>query len=252
MVARGARKQGVSVVAVGVKGDTSASLKGLVDKLHWVPLSQLDRMAGFFKDEGVSEVIMAGQISPWRLFSKEVQESPEIQQVLARIKDKRANSIFAALAERLESQGLALIDSTAFVREYIPGPGQLTKRGPTQSEWEDIHFGMDLAHKVAALDIGLSVAVKQKAILAVEALEGTDNLIRRAGTLSSGGAVIAKAARPDQDMRFDIPVIGLATVQTLIRTKGCCLAIEANKTLFIDMEETLALADRYGKVIVAV
>jgi len=153
----------------------------VVDKLYWVSLRDLDTMAGLFRGEGVTEVIMAGQISPWRLFSREVQESPEIQEILGRIRDKKANSIFFALAERLESQGLKLIDSTAFVKEHIPGPGQLTRRGPTASEWEDIRFGMDLAKKVAALDIGLSVAVKQKAIVAVEALEGTDNLIRRAG-----------------------------------------------------------------------
>ena len=150
--------------------------------------------------------------------AKQVKENKAIQELLNSIIDRRANTIFGAIANRLAAEGLTLIDSTTFLQTFVPKPGVLTRRKPTDSEWSDIRFGMDLARKVADLDIGLTVAVKNKAIVAVEALEGTDNLIRRAGRICKG-LVIAKAGRPAQDMRFDIPVIGLQTIKTLIRAQ---------------------------------
>lgn len=252
MVSQQARKQGVSVITAAVKGETSPAIKKFSDKVFWFSLGEFSRMFEVFKSEGVQQVIMAGQISPYRLFSREVKENREIQELLASIKDRKANSIFYALARRLNEAGLELIDSTTFVKDFLPKKGVLTKNKPSDVEWEDIKFGIDLAYKIAELDIGLSVGVKFKAILAVEALEGTDNLIRRAGFLARSGVVIAKVSRPNQDMRFDIPVIGLNTVKTLIGAKARCLAIESGKTLFIDMEPSLALADRKNLSIVAV
>ncbi|MFA5100232.1 MAG: LpxI family protein [Candidatus Omnitrophota bacterium] len=146
---------------------------------------------------------------------------------------------------------MTLVDSTTFLQSFVPSPGVLTRRSPCESEWSDIRFGMDLARKVADLDIGLTVAVKNKAIVAVEALEGTDNLIRRAGRIC-GGLVIAKAGRPAQDMRFDIPVIGLQTIKTLIRANVSCMGFEAGKTLIIDMQRAIDLANKRGLAVVAV
>jgi len=252
IISEGARRKGVSIVCVAVKGETSPGIRKYVDKTYWLPLSEFGRLFQIFKDEGVKKIIMAGQISPWRLFSREVKKSKEIQELLDSIKDRKANTIFAALAKKLEAQGLELIDSTTFLEDFLPRKGTLTKREPASSEWEEIHFALDLAKVIAGLDIGLTVAVKNKAVVAVEALEGTDNLIRRAGRLANEGIVVVKVGRPKQDMRFDIPVVGLETVKNLVKAKAACLAIEAGKTLFIDMQQSIMLADKRGIAIVAV
>ncbi len=252
LVSEQAQKQGVEVITAAIKGETSLKIRKFSAQICWFSLGEFKRIFSFFQKEKVRKVIMAGQISPVRLFSPEVRNSPEIQELLAAVKDRKANTIFVGLAGKLAAEGLELIDSTTFVKDHLPKKGRLTKREPSPGEWEDIKFGMDLAHKIAELDIGLSVGVKEKAILAIEALEGTDNLIRRAGSLARSGAVIAKVGRPNQDMRFDIPVIGLATVKALLRAKASCLAIEAEKTLFLDPQQGLALADRKNLAIVAV
>ena len=252
MVSQQAKKQGVSLIVAAIKNEASPEIGKFSPTVRWFSLGEFSRMFEFFKQEEVKKVIMAGQISPERLFSREVQNSPQIQELLTSIKDRKANSIFSGIAKKLGQEGLELIDSTTFVKDYLPKKGLLTKKEPSASEREDIKFGIDLAHKIADLDIGLSVGVKLKAILAIEALEGTDNLIRRAGALAKSGVVIAKVGRPNQDMRFDIPVIGLATVKTLISVKASCLAIEAGKTLFLDLQQSLALADRKNISIVAV
>jgi UDP-2,3-diacylglucosamine hydrolase len=252
LVSEQAKKQGVELVVAAIKGETSAQIGKFSQAVRWFSLGEFSRIFEFFKQEQVKKVIMAGQISPARLFSQEVQTSPQIQELLTSIKDRKANSIFFGLAKKLSEQNLELIDSTTFVKNYLPKKGVLTKKEPSDQEKEDIKFGIDLAHKIADLDIGLSVGVKLKAILAIEALEGTDNLIRRAGALARNGVVIAKVGRPNQDMRFDIPVIGLGTVKTLVQAKASCLAIEAGKTLFLDLQQGLALADRKNISIVAV
>jgi len=252
LFAETARKQGCSIVAVAIKGDTSPRLKSLVDKIHWIGLCEFSRMLEIFKKEGITKVVMAGQISPHRLFSKEVQQDPQLQRILHSIKDKRADSIFGRIAQRLKEEGLELLDSTTYIGDYLPKKGTLTKLAPTFDGWEDIYFGLEIAKAIGYLDIGQTVAVKHKAIVAVEALEGTDNLIRRAGRLSRGGFTVVKVSKPKQDMRFDIPVIGLNTVKNIIKAKGDCLAIEAEKTLFIDREKSVQLADRKGLCIVAV
>lgn len=252
IISQGAKRKGVSIVCVAVRGETSTEIKRYVDKTYWLSLSEFGRLFEIFKEEGLKKIIMAGQISPRRLFSKEVRKNREIQELLASIKDRKANTIFSALAKKLEAQGLELIDSTTFMEDFLPPKGILTKREPSSSEWEEIYFALDLAKVVAGLDIGLTVAVKNKAVVAVEALEGTDNLIRRAARLANEGILVVKVGRPNQDMRFDIPVVGLNTVKNLIKARATALAIEAGKTLFIDMQPSIRLADKQGIAIVAV
>jgi DUF1009 family protein len=252
VVAQAARKNNFSVVAVAIKGDTSARLKRLVDKIYWLRLDGFTRMFEIFKSEGVTKVVMAGQISPRRLFSREIQNNQELQDLLTGLKDKRADTIFLGIAKKLKESGMELLDSTALIKEHLPAKGTLTKHEPSFLDWEDVYFGFELAKEIAYLDIGQTVAVKTKAVVAVEALEGTDNLIRRAGKVSRGGFILVKVSKPKQDMRFDIPVVGLNTVKNLIKTKARCLAIEADKTLFIDLEQSLKLANRRGLAIVAV
>lgn len=218
--------------------------------MYWFGLDEFSRMLGVFKAEGIRQVVMAGQISPHRLFSKEVSKSSELRGLLAGVKDKKADTIFGALAGKLKESGLELLDSTTFVEEFLPQKGILTKREPGFGEWEDVYFGLGLAKAIGSLDIGQTVAVKDKAVLAVEALEGTDNLIKRAGKFPVRGVVVVKVSKPKQDMRFDIPVVGLNTVKNLIRIKAACLAIEAGKTLFIDKPQSVGLADKNGLSIV--
>lgn len=251
LFAQAARARNYYIVAVAVKGDTSPKLKALVDKLYWIGLAEFRSAFEIFKKEGISRIIMAGQISPRRLFSREIAESKDLKELLSSIKDKRADTIFAAIADKLSENGLQLLDSTTFIEEHLPEKGVLTKYQPEALLWEDIKFGMSLAKQVAGMDIGQTVAVKEKAIVAVEALEGTDNLIRRAGRFSRGGFTVAKVSKPKQDMRFDIPVVGLNTLKNIVKSRGRCLAFEANKTLFIDRQQAIALADRKGICVVA-
>jgi len=247
-----AKKRNYYVVAVAIKGDTSRILRKYVDKLYWVDLSELPRLFEIFKSEGINKVVMAGQISPYRLFSKEISKNAQLKSLLASIKDKRADTIFGAIAGKLREAGIDLISSTTFIDDFLPQEGTLTRREPSASEWEDVRFGLALAKEIAALDIGQAVAVKDKAIVAVEALEGTDNLIRRAGRISRGKMTIVKVSKPKQDIRFDVPVVGLNTVKNLVKSRASCLAIEAHKTLFIDQDASLSLADKKGIAIVAV
>ena len=252
LFAASAKKKGYTVIAVAIKGDTSPALKKLVDKIYWISLAEFHKIFAIFKSEGVKDVVMAGQISPVRLFSKEINRSAELKQILTSLKDKKADTLFGAVAQRLESEGFNLLDSTALIEEYLPKKGTLTKLQPDFDTWENIYFGLNLAKAVADLDIGQTVAVKSKAIVAVEAFEGTDNLIRRAGKIGRGKIVIVKVSKPKQDMRFDVPVIGLKTIKSLARARAGCLAFEAEKTLFIDKEKSLKLADKKGISIVAV
>jgi len=246
-----AKKRNCYIVAVAIKGDTSYKLKKCVDKIYWIGLDEFRRLFEIFKAEGITRIVMAGQISPHRLFSKDIDKDEELKSLLKHVKDKKADTLFGAVAEKLRASGFELIDSTTFMDSLLPKKGTLTKRTPTFTEWEDIYFGLDLAKAVAHLDIGQTVAVKHKAIVAVEALEGTDSLIRRAGKIARAGITVVKVSKPKQDMRFDIPVVGLNTVKNLIRAKVVCLAIEAGKTLFIDKEESVKLADKKGISIVA-
>jgi hypothetical protein len=248
LFAASAKKKGYNVIAIAIKGDTSPGLRKIVDKIYWLNLAEFHKIFTIFKSEGVSNTVMAGQISPSRLFSKEINQSEDLKQILSSLKDKKADTLFGAVAQRLEAAGFNLLDSTTFIEEYLPKKGTLTSLQPDFDTWENIYFGLNLAD----LDIGQTVAVKSKAIVAVEAFEGTDNLIRRAGKIGRGRIVIVKVSKPKQDMRFDVPVIGLNTVKNLVKAKARCLAFEAGKTLFIDKEASLKLADRKGISIVAV
>ena len=250
--AEAAKKQGCYVVAVAIKKDTNPKIKKIADKVYWLGLDEFSRLFEIFKKEGVANIVMAGQISPHRLFGKEIGKDPILKNLLLEIKNKKADTIFGGIARKLKDEGLELLDSTIFVSEYLPKKGLLTKSQPGPEVKEDIVFGFELAKAIGNLDIGQTVAVKDKAIVAVEAFEGTDNLIRRSGKLAGKGLTIVKVSKPKQDMRFDIPVIGYNTVKNLVRARASCLAIEAGKTLFIDKEESLLLADRHGISIVAI
>ncbi len=240
------------MVVVAIEGDTSRRIKEFSDKVEWIKAQDFKKIAPLFKKHSVSKVAMAGQINPMRLFDRKLRANKDVASLLEAVKDKRADSIFGAIAAMLSAEGLEVVDSTLFLKEFLPKKGVLTRAEPDFKQWQDIYFGAELAKEVAFLDIGQAIAVKDKAVVAVEALEGTDSLIKRAGLITRGGAVIIKVSKPKQDMRFDIPVIGLNTVKNLIASHAGCLAVEADKTLFIDREASLKLADSHHIPIAAI
>jgi DUF1009 family protein len=247
-----AKRKGYSLTVVAIKGDTSCGIKRYADKLYWLGLDEFISIFEIFKKEGIAKIVMVGQISPHRLFSKEVDRDVQLKALLESVKNKKADTIFGAIAEKFQNSGFQLLSSTTFIEELLVKKGSLTQRKPDFHEWEDVYFGLELAKAIAYLDIGQTVAVKDKAIVAVEALEGTDSLIRRAGRLAGGGITVVKVSKPNQDLRFDIPVVGLNTVKNLVRSGVRCLAIEAEKTIFIDRQLSVALADKKGVSVVAV
>ncbi|MFH1678810.1 MAG: UDP-2,3-diacylglucosamine diphosphatase LpxI [Candidatus Omnitrophota bacterium] len=251
LVAAEANKKGYSVVAIAIKGETHTRLKSLVEKIYWLGLDEFSRVFEILENEQITEVVMAGQISPLQLFRPKIRNSLELRSLLDSLKDKRADTIFGAFAKKLEGHGIKVLDSTFLLSKFLPSKGVLTQKQPGSLQLEDIQLGFSIAKEVGRLDIGQTAAIKDKAIVAIEALEGTDNLINRAGRITSSGVIIIKVSKPAQDMRFDVPVVGLNTIKNLIRARAAGLAIEGGKTLFIDRQEALALADKKGLFIVA-
>jgi len=244
IVASEAARANRLVVAIAIKGETSPRLSRFVEKIYWLGLDEFSKIFEIFQAENIKEAVMAGQISPRQLFRPQARNSPALKDLLDSLQDKRADTIFKAIAKRLEDKGITLLDSTSLMKNFLPKQGVLTKTQATASEREDIKLGLYIAKEIGRLDIGQTVAIKDKAIIAVEAFEGTDNLIRRAGKITRGNAVIVKMSKPHQDMRFDVPVVGLNTIKNLARIKAAGLVIEAGKTLFIDREQSIKLADR--------
>ena len=251
LFAQKARSQSFKIVAAAVKKDTSPFLRFFVDKIAWFKVGELRELLLFLKQEGVRDVIMAGQVNPNNLFEKNVVLDEDSKKIFEALKDRKADTIFAAIADKLKDQGMNLLDSTFLLEEYLAPRGTLTRRGPTLSELADIDFGRTIAKLMGGIDVGQTVVVKEKAIVAIEAMEGTDKAISRGGKIAREGAVVIKMSKPHQDPRFDIPVIGLRTIQTMVKAQARCLAIEAGKTLIIDRDKCMALANREKICIVA-
>ncbi len=251
LFAQKAKSKNYKIVAAGIKGDTSFLLKFFVDELVWFRVGELKKLFSFFKERGVGKVIMAGQVNPDNLFEQNVKFDEEFQKLFDAIKDRKADTIFSAIADKLKQQNMELVDSTFLLEDYLAPKGTLTKRGPTLKELEDIEFGRTIAKAMGGLDVGQTVVIKEKAIVAIEAMEGTDRTIDRGGRIARTGAVVVKMSKPNQDLRFDIPVIGPRTIETMIKSKAQCLAIEAGKTLIIERPKCLKLANRFGICIVS-
>jgi len=258
VVAEKARSLGVPVVCVGVRHEAAPELAGLVDRFYWSRLGALGRMIRCFKQEGVRQVVMAGKIgkgamfTPWRLL-RYFPDWRGLRFFYSRARrDNRDDSLLLGVIEEFAADGMRFDSALAICPELLVQAGVLTRRPPTAREAVDITFGWTLAKEMGRLDVGQSVAVSERAVLAVEAIEGTDQAILRAGQLCpAGGFVVVKVAKPQQDMRFDVPTVGCSTVETIRRAGGRVLAIEAGKTIIIDQADTVALADRYGISIVA-
>lgn len=251
LFARKARSKNIKVIAAAVRGDTSPFLRFFVDKIHWFRVGELKKLFEFFKQENIRDVIMAGQIHPRNLFDEKVALDAEFRAFFQAIRDRKADTIFTAVADKLNEHGIRLLDSTFLIQEHMAPKGTLTRRAPTQAELEDIEFGIRIAKAMGDLDVGQTVVVKEKAIVAIEAMEGTDNTILRGGRIARRGAVVVKTSKPKQDQRFDVPVIGPRTVKALIRSQAGCLAIEAGKTIIIERDLCVKMAEKAGICIVA-
>lgn len=250
--ARKARQQNYAVTAVGIKGDTSILLPFFVDKFAWFKVGELKNLFLYFKKSGVRQVIMAGQVNPNNLFDQNITFDDEFSGLFQALKDRKADTIFSAIAGRLKEQGMELADSTFLLKEYLAPKGTVTARGPTIGELEDIAFGTTIAKEMGGIDVGQTVVVKNKAIVAIEAMEGTDRTIVRGGKIARDGAVVVKMSKPGQDLRFDVPVVGPRTIQTMARSKARCLGVESGKTLIIDYDFCVKLANKSGICIVGV
>jgi DUF1009 family protein len=250
---QGARALGHDVTVVAIKEEAFPDLEQAAREahaeLHWVSLGHLGRCIKILKAAGVSQAVMAGQVKHVKIFSGIVPDLTLLS-VLTHLKARNTDALISAVADVMREHGIELLDSTTFLSPLLARGGVLTDRAPTEEERADFAFGYVKADGIAAMDIGQTIAVKHKAVVAVEAMEGTDETISRAGYLAGPGVHIIKVAKPNQDMRFDVPVIGIATIQVMRRAGASALSIDAGRTLVMDGDHVLSSANEAGITIV--
>ena len=251
LFAENARRLGYRVSAVALTGETDPSLEGAVDRLHWIALGQLGRLIKAFKKDGVRQAVMVGGVKKTHLFSG-IRPDLRSLALLRRVTVPKDDMLLRAIAAELESEGIAIRESTFGLTGLLVEEGKLTRRAPTRKEWRDIEFGWEMAKTVGALDIGQCVVVKERVVVAVEAVEGTDQAIRRGGKLARGGAVVVKRFKPQQDRRFDLPAVGPITIEVMAESGAAVLAIEAGRALLLDRAVAIAAADEAGIAIVGI
>jgi DUF1009 family protein len=250
-LAESARQQGVKrLFAVAFKGETERRIDRLADETAWLRLGRLDDLLATLAPTGIKHAVMAGQITPTSLFS--ARFDARTLALLRRLPVKNAETIFGAIGEELRTIGIELLPAWMFMQASMPPAGLLTRRAPTESERRDIALGIRVAKTTSGLDIGQTVTVKDGVILSVEAFEGTDAAIRRGGELGGPGLVVVKVAKLGHDVRFDIPVIGLRTLEGLRKVKATVLAVEAGRTLLLEREKLIRAADDWTISIEAV
>jgi UDP-2,3-diacylglucosamine hydrolase len=251
-VTRAAKTQGHTVHAIGLRDWADQSLEQLADTCAWVRLGELKQLLRELKHHQVTTVTVAGKVTKEAILKSLHTLDPEMLKVVGRLRgDMRVNSLLGALAQRLADEGIALTDAAQFLQTWLPASGILTRRKPTEQEWQDIRLGETIARALAAHDVGQTVVVKRGVVLAVEAAEATDATIARGATYGSGDVIVVKMARPNQDMRFDVPVVGLDTIEQLQQARAVCLAVEAGKTLLLEREQLIARADEARIALVA-
>ncbi|HWO43789.1 MAG TPA: UDP-2,3-diacylglucosamine diphosphatase LpxI [Candidatus Eisenbacteria bacterium] len=251
LFAEEAGRQGFEVIAVAHRGETPEEIEKVAAAVTWVYVGQLGKLIRAFERAGVERAVMAGGIQKARLLGG---FRPDLRgaRFLARMKRRDDDALLRGLADELAAAGITILDSTLCVSRIVPGAGVLTRRAPENAQWEDIRLGFRVAKEIGRVGIGQTVVVRDGVVAAVEAVEGTDEAIRRGGLLARSGAVVVKVSKPDQDLRFDVPAVGLHTIETMRAVKGAVLAVEAGKTIFLDMEALLKEADRCGISVVAV
>lgn len=258
LFAEAARTQGYSVRCVGIRYEASDELRELCDSFERVGVTKLGKMIRAFQKQRVTEIVMAGKVTksvmytPFRL----VRLWPDLRMLrfwYRRLQNRKDDAILLGVIDEFAQDGMRFTSALDYCPELLVTPSVLTRRKPTAAEMKDVEFGWTIAKEMGRLDIGQSVAIKEQATIAVEAIEGTDRCIERAGQLCrSGGWTLVKVAKPQQDMRFDVPTIGVVTIENVLKAGGKTLAIEAGKTIVIDQVDVIALADRHGLAIVAI
>lgn len=253
LVLDAARAQGHEVTVVAVKEEALPELADAAARepkapLHWVSLGQLGTCIRILKDAGATRAVMAGQVKHVKIFSGIVPDLTLLS-VLTKLRARNTDALISAVAEVLREHGIELMDSTSLLEPLMAREGTLTRRPPAPEEQADLAFGYRMADAIAGLDIGQSIAVRDKAVVAVEAMEGTDQMIRRAGELA-GGVRIVKVAKPNQDMRFDVPVVGTATISVMKAAGATTLSVDAARTLLVDGQAVIDAADAAGIAIV--
>jgi hypothetical protein len=250
LVLDAARRAGHQVTIIAFKEEAFPDLEAVAARapaaaVHRVSLGQMGTWMRLLKDAGVTQAVMAGQVKHTKLFSDIVPDLTALS-VLRRLKGKNTDAIIAAVADVLKDQGITLIDSTSFLEPLLAREGVLTRRQPSDDERRDVEFGYRVADSIAGLDVGQTIAVKSSAVVAVEAMEGTDAVIARAGQLAGSGVCIVKVAKPQQDMRFDVPVVGVPTIEAMAAAGATVLSVDAGKTLMVDGEAVVRAADESG------
>jgi UDP-2,3-diacylglucosamine hydrolase len=246
-----AKRAGYSVIAVAHRGESDAEIEKIVDEMTWVYVGQLGKIIAAFHRAGVTEAVMAGGIRKVKLFGN---FRPDLRgtRFLAKIKSREDDALLRGIADELAAEGIRILASTLCLSHIIPAAGVLTKRAPLQKEWVDVQLGFRTAKEIGRLGIGQTVVVKNRVVVAVEAVEGTDAAIQRGGALARSGCVVVKVSKPQQDLRFDVPAVGVDTVHNLHRVAGTVLAVEAGKTILLEKGSLLRQADAYGISVVGV
>ena len=246
LVLEGARSQGIEMAVIALKEEASPELEKTAKRLHWVSLGELSKAIELLQQEGVTRAVMAGQVKHNKIFSS-IRPDWKLAKLLFSLPRKNTDSLIGAVAKVLEEEGIQLVDSTLFLKPLLPDAGVLTRRAPNEHEAADIAYGLGIARHIAAKDIGQTVVVADRACVAVEAMEGTDETIERAARFANGQPlVVVKVSKPRQDMRFDVPVVGLPTVEAMQRAGATALAIDADRTLLFDRGQLIAMADAAG------
>lgn len=243
LVLEGAKSRGIDMTVIAIREEASPELERAAARLHWVRLGELGRAIDLLHHEGVTQAVMAGQVKHNKIFSS-IRPDAKLAKLLLSLSMNNTNSLIGAVARVLEDEGIHLVDSTAFLAPLLPEPGVLTRRRPEPEEAADMAYGRQVAQELAKLDLGQTVVVRHRACLAVEAMEGTDETIERAARLAGGKPlVVVKVSKPQQDMRFDVPVVGLSTIETMRRANAMALAVDARRTLLFDRERLLEAAN---------
>lgn len=246
-----AKRMGYTVIAVAHRGETDDAIAQVADQVSWVYVGQLGKIIRAFHRAGVTEAVMAGGIHKAKLFGN---FRPDLRgtRFLAKHYGREDDGLLRGIASELAAEGIRILESTLCLSQMISTEGVLTKRAPRRHQWDDIQLGFYTAKEIGRLGIGQTVVVKQRVVLAVEALEGTDAAIQRGGSLARSGCVVVKVSKPTQDLRFDVPAVGVDTVHCLHRVGGAVLAVEAGKTILLEKDDLLRHADRYGISVVGV
>jgi hypothetical protein len=250
LVLDGARRQGIDMAVAALKEEALPEIEDRAQRIEWVSVGHLGKLIKFFHREDVTHVILAGQVKHVQIFGP---ARPDLRMIklLAGLRRKNTDSLIGAVVRELEKEGFTIIDSTYFITPLLASKGKLTRRAPSQDEQKDIEYGLAVAREIARLDLGQTIVIRDQAVVAIEAMEGTDATILRAAELVNGQPLtVVKVAKPNQDMRFDVPVIGVPTIQTMLKANASALSITVGKTLLLDKDELIALADKHRIAIV--